>query len=147
MDKVKKLPDGLLIMGDSICRLDPVFGQGMSKAILEALALKELLHGPNQSFRKIITQFYKQSAKIISPIWNMVITEDFRYRETMGKKPIGLSFQQWYAKNIFILSSKNQEIYDSFIRVMNLISPASILMKPKILRSVFLRSIYKSKNQ
>jgi hypothetical protein len=70
----------------------------------------------------------------------MVLTEDFRYPETIGKKPAALTFQQWYAKNIFLLSSKNQEVYHSFIKVMNLIKPTTILMRPKIIKSVLKRA-------
>ncbi len=136
-DKME-LPDGLLLIGDTICRIDPFFGQGMSIAVLEALALQKLLHkGPRQ---KVPAAFHKKAAKIISPIWNMVITEDFRYPSTTGKKPFGLSIQQWYAKNIFLLSSQNQEVYDAFVKVMNLIRPITFLMTPNIIRSVLIHA-------
>ncbi|CRK83050.1 FAD-dependent oxidoreductase [Neobacillus massiliamazoniensis] len=138
-DKIKNLPEGLLLIGDTICRIDPVFGQGMSIAVLEAQELKKLLH-QNQTQQKITATFHKHAAKIISPIWNMVLTEDFRYPETIGKKPDALSFQQWYAKNIFLLSSENQEVFHSFIKVMNLIKPTTILMRPKIIKSVLKRA-------
>jgi 2-polyprenyl-6-methoxyphenol hydroxylase-like FAD-dependent oxidoreductase len=133
-DKVVNLPKGLLLIGDTICRIDPVFGQGMSIAILEALALRKLLQ--NGADNKLPASFHKTAAKIISPIWNMVITEDFRYPATNGKKPFGLSIQQWYAKNIFQLSSQNQEVYNAFVKVMNLVRPITSLMKPKIIKSV-----------
>ncbi|MCM2532401.1 glutamate synthase subunit beta [Neobacillus pocheonensis] len=139
-EKVKNLPDGLLLIGDTLCRIDPVFGQGMSIAILEALVLKKLLQDHRHTHPKITTTFHKQAAKIISPIWNMVITEDFRYPETTGRKPYGLFIQQWYAKNIFLLSSQNQDIYNSFIQVMNLVRPITILMLPRILKSVLKRA-------
>ncbi|MED4205505.1 hypothetical protein [Neobacillus mesonae] len=113
LDKVKHLPEGLLLIGDTICRIDPVFGQGMSIAVLEALALQKLFQKP---YKSITFEFHKQAAKIISPIWNMVITEDFRYSETIGKKPLGLPFLQWYAKHIFLLSGEKQEIYNSFVK-------------------------------
>lgn len=142
-DKVKNLPNGLILIGDTICRIDPVFGQGMSIAVLEALALQKLFQDHNLTHHKIKTAFHKQASKIISPIWNMVITEDFRYPDTTGKKPIGLSLQQWYAKNIFLLSSQNQDIYNSFIKVMNLVRPISILMHPRIIISVLKRTFCK----
>ncbi|MFJ5762023.1 NAD(P)/FAD-dependent oxidoreductase [Neobacillus sp. NPDC093182] len=132
-DKME-LPNGLLLIGDTICRIDPVFGQGMSIAILEALSLQKLLQtGARQ---KVSAAFHKKAAKIISPIWNMVITEDFRYSATTGKRPFGLSIQQWYAKNIFLLSSQNQEVYDAFVKVMNLVRPITTLMTPSIIKSV-----------
>ncbi|UQX55215.1 hypothetical protein M5V91_05570 [Cytobacillus pseudoceanisediminis] len=138
-DKVNNFPNGLLMIGDTICRIDPFFGQGMSIAVMEALALKELLANETYTNQKMIETFHQQAVKIISPIWNMVITEDFRYPETIGKKPAGLSIQQWYAKNIFLLSSENKDIYNSFIKVMHLLRPTSTLMHPRIIKSVLKR--------
>ena len=43
IDKVKQMPKGLLLTGDTVCRIDPVFGQGMSIAILEAMAFRKLI--------------------------------------------------------------------------------------------------------
>jgi len=137
--QVINLPKGLLLIGDTLCRIDPVFGQGMSIAILEALALRKVLQNQNNSLR-IPHAFHKRAAKIISPIWSMVITEDFRYKETIGKKPIMLPIMQWYARNVFLLSEKNQYIFNSFVKVMNLIQPSTILMNPKILIKVIKQS-------
>ncbi|MEH6994352.1 glutamate synthase subunit beta [Neobacillus drentensis] len=137
-DKVENLPNGLVVIGDTVCRIDPVFGQGMSIAILEALALQKLLQKHKGELHKVPVAFHKKAAKIISPIWNMVITEDLRYPATKGKKPFGLSIQQWYAKNIFLLSSQNQEVYNSFVKVMNLVRPITSLMKPSIIKSVLI---------
>ncbi|MGG3563944.1 glutamate synthase subunit beta [Neobacillus rhizosphaerae] len=137
------LPDGLLLIGDTICRIDPVFGQGMSIAVLEALALQRLFQKSDHSIKKITTTFHKKAAKIISPIWNMVIIEDFRYPETTGKKPLGLFIQQWYAKNIFLISSQDQHVYNSLFKVMNLIHSMTTLMHPRILKTVLKRTFLK----
>lgn len=131
-DRVKELPKGLLLMGDSVCRIDPVFGQGMSISVLEALSLQKLLSQQKHSLHTLVPKFHKKISKMISPIWNMVITEDFRYPGITGKKPIGLSIQQWYARSIFLLSSQNEIIYNSFIKVMNLVQPTTILLHPNI---------------
>lgn len=141
--KVKALPTGLLLMGDTVCRIDPFFGQGMSIAVLEALALRKLLQQGDRPQQEIIKAFHKQEAKIIAPIWNMVLTEDFRYPATTGKKPAGLPFLQWYAKQIFLLSAQNRRVYDSFIKVMNLVRPMTILMQPGIIKAVMKRIFIK----
>ncbi|KAA9023829.1 NAD(P)/FAD-dependent oxidoreductase [Niallia endozanthoxylica] len=135
-DQVKQLPNGLMLIGDTICRIDPVFGQGMSIAVFEALALQKIFQDGNCSLQKNIINFHKKARRIISPIWNMVVTEDFRYPGIIDKKPISLSIQQWYAKKIFLLSSQHQDIYDSFAKVMNLLEPMTILIKPEILKRV-----------
>ncbi|MDQ1002290.1 2-polyprenyl-6-methoxyphenol hydroxylase-like FAD-dependent oxidoreductase [Neobacillus niacini] len=139
-DKMENIPDGILLIGDTICRIDPVFGQGMSIAILEAQALQKLFQTDNGERRKIPKAFHKKAAKIISPIWNMVITEDFRYPATTGKRPFGIFIQQWYAKKVFLLSSQNQKVYDTFVKVMNLVRPITSLMTPSIIKSVLIHA-------
>jgi flavin-dependent dehydrogenase len=140
LDRVENIPDGILLIGDTICRIDPVFGQGMSIAILEAQALQKLLQTDNSERHKVPKAFHKKAAKIIAPIWNMVITEDFRYPATTGKRPFGLFIQQWYAKKVFILSSQNQKVYDTFVKVMNLVRPITSLMTPSIIKSVVIHA-------
>ncbi|MGG3626600.1 FAD-dependent monooxygenase, partial [Bacillus gobiensis] len=42
-DLAKNIPEGFLIIGDAHCRFDPLFGQGMSVAAVQALELKSSL--------------------------------------------------------------------------------------------------------
>lgn len=137
-DKIK-LPNGLLVAGDSVCRIDPVFGQGMSIAALEALAVREYFSKSQQ--QGTLKKLQKKLARVVAPVWMMVLCEDFRYPGVKGKKPFGLSFQQWYMKRIFQLSAMNRPIYQDFVKVMNLKSSAAILFKPSTIFSVI-----KSKN-
>ncbi|TVY03996.1 FAD-dependent oxidoreductase [Paenibacillus cremeus] len=142
-EKVKNLPQGFLFIGDALCRFDPVFGQGMSAAALEVLELEDCLKQEWKETRGISTHltkhFYKKVSKVIDPVWKMILIEDFRYGHVTGKKPIGLSFLQWYTKRIFQRSSQNTDIYNAFIYVMNLLRPASTLFSPSILYKTFRR--------
>ena len=54
------MPEGLLVVGDAHCRFDPVFGQGVSVAAMEAHQLQLLLQGRKQLDKTFTKQFYKR---------------------------------------------------------------------------------------
>ena len=67
-DQMADYPDGLLVLGDALCCLDPINGQGMTLAALHALTLRDHLRratpvAPQQYYREVSTR--------IAPVWMM----------------------------------------------------------------------------
>jgi flavin-dependent dehydrogenase len=136
IEKNKNFPSGLLVIGDALCRIDPLFAQGMSLAAMEAKALRLLLM-QRLDKKQLTKNYHKKASEIIAIPWLIASTEDFRFRTTSGRKPIGLSILQWYVKKVVGACSYNEYVYCQFIRVMHLQSHPITLARPSILAKLF----------
>ena len=81
----KQLPENFLLLGDSVCAFNPVYGQGMTTAALGAMTLQQCLR--EQDLSGLSRRFQKRLAKVIAAPWMLAIGEDYRYPETEGGSP------------------------------------------------------------
>ncbi|PFS59517.1 glutamate synthase [Bacillus cereus] len=138
-DLVNDLPERLLVVGDAHCRFDPVFGQGVSVAAMEAHRLLLLLQRRQILDKTFTKQFYKRTAHIIQTPWEMTTTEISRHPQLKRELSIKQKFQQWYTKQIYQLSATDSDVYIRLVRVMNLIRSPLHLFHPKVLLAVLLK--------
>ena len=138
-DLTTNMPEGLLVVGDAHCRFDPVFGQGVSVAAMEAHQLQLLLQGRKQLDKTFTKQFYKKAATIIETPWDMTTTEISRHPQLQRELTTKQKFQLWYTKQIYRLSASNSDVYIRLVRVMNLIRSPFHLFHPKVLLAVLLK--------
>ncbi len=87
-EKLKRLPAGFLALGDAICSFNPVYGQGMSSAVMQADVLDRSL-GSHGNDAAMVRDFYKQAAHVIATPWQFAVGADFAHPECRGPKPPG----------------------------------------------------------
>jgi 2-polyprenyl-6-methoxyphenol hydroxylase-like FAD-dependent oxidoreductase len=137
-EKLQRFPNGLIVIGDAFCRIDPVFGQGMSIAALEAIALKkELQKALNKNkLSQISKNTHRSFSKIIDVPWLIALTEDFRFTHTDGAKPFGLPLLKWYVKRVILACESNQKVYGKLINVLQLKAHPISLFSSSTLKAV-----------
>ena len=127
-----RLPQGIIPFGDAICSLDPVFGQGMSVAAMQAVALRDQVRDHPLEQRR----FLRAADRIIAVPWMLTSSEAHRWTETKGYRPVGVRLLHWYVDRVFRHCGHDRHVYSAFLDVMHLQSPPTRLFEPSVLRRV-----------
>jgi 2-polyprenyl-6-methoxyphenol hydroxylase-like FAD-dependent oxidoreductase len=137
-EKLRRHPAGFLAIGDAICSFNPVYGQGMSTAALEAVALGDCVDRVGIKSDRLAPSFYKEAAKILATPWSMGAGGDFMFEKTTGDRPPMVNALNWYGKQAVIASQHDPSVTLALMRVQNLIAPSSSLTKPAMILKVAL---------
>jgi 2-polyprenyl-6-methoxyphenol hydroxylase-like FAD-dependent oxidoreductase len=130
-EKSERFPAGYLVLGDAACSFNPIYGQGMTVAIMEAKALDELL-ATESNEETMAKKFFAKTAKIIDIPWSMAVGEDFRYPETSGPRPAGIDFINRYVTRLHKATLKDKVVSEAFLNVMSMLKPPASLFHPRI---------------
>jgi flavin-dependent dehydrogenase len=131
-EKLKRFPEGYLVIGDAICSFNPIYGQGMSISAMQTDTLDNLLRN-RKNLQGLWKKFFKQTAKVVDVAWMMSAAEDFRYPEVKGKKPAGTAFINWYMGKLHRAATRDPEVCRAFFKMMNLLSPPALAFDPRII--------------
>jgi 2-polyprenyl-6-methoxyphenol hydroxylase-like FAD-dependent oxidoreductase len=132
-ERLPQFPSGLLVFGDAICSFNPVYGQGMSVAALEALALRDCLDkGPQD----LAPRFFRAAAKPLGHAWQMASGADLALPQVEGHRPVSFRFANWYTERLLAATESDSVVTEAFFRVMNLVDPPAALMRPSIVARV-----------
>ena len=134
-EKLKDVPAGFLALGDSVCSFNPIYGQGMSSAVLQAVALGECLAAYGDG-GELVKAFYRRAAKVIATPWQIAVGADFAYPESMGPKPVGTDLVNRYLERVLTAAQTSPEVNTAMILVQNLLASPSTLLRPSMVRTV-----------
>lgn len=134
-DKVRRLPGGFAVVGDGVASFNPIYGQGMSSAALQAEALGAAIdrHGIGPRGSRAIGQ---ATGKVVANPWQVAAGSDFIYRETTGPKPPGTDLVNRYLARVFVAAAHDEVVHVALARVQHLLAPPSTLFAPSIVRRV-----------
>jgi 2-polyprenyl-6-methoxyphenol hydroxylase-like FAD-dependent oxidoreductase len=127
--KMRRFPAGILPIGDAICSLDPVFGQGMTMAALEAEILSRCLLQSAQE--GALTRSYLRAVDTcLDTPWTLCGAQNFRYPQTTGPRPFSYTAIQRYMD--LMTDSSDPVALTQVYRVLTLTAPPHVLLRPDI---------------
>ncbi|MFC4584887.1 NAD(P)/FAD-dependent oxidoreductase [Sphaerisporangium corydalis] len=134
-ERLARFPGGFLVTGDAVCAFNPMYGQGMTVASLEALALRDAIAGGGLD--GVARRFFRSIRKVVDGPWDVVVGGDLRFPEVEGVRTRKAAMVNAYLRHFHAAAARDPELGRRFLRVANLIDPPASLMKPSTLLRVW----------
>ena len=135
-DALDRIPAGYVAIGDAFCSFNPLYGQGMTCAALQAGALDRALERHGTATVEMARDYFRAAAETLAIPWQFAVGNDFNYPETTGARPRGIKLSNWYVRRITKASKRDPDLTRVFFSVQHLVAPPSALFKPAMVAKV-----------
>jgi 2-polyprenyl-6-methoxyphenol hydroxylase-like FAD-dependent oxidoreductase len=138
-ERLQGFPDGLIPVGDAICRFNPVYGQGMTVAAQEAALLHRLLAAraaERDPLAGLGQQFLAEARSLIETPWTMAAIPDLAFPGTRGERPADLEESWHFAAALFRLAARDAAVQRLAVEVWHMLKPRSVYQDPDFMRRI-----------
>ncbi|OBH25111.1 hypothetical protein A5692_03240 [Mycobacterium sp. E342] len=132
-DKMRRTPDGLLVTGDAVCSFNPIYGQGMTVAAIEATVLRDALRRGNHGLNR---RFFRASARNVRVAWQTAVGSDLALPEVAGRRPISMRISNALLEPVMRATETDPIVAGQFARVTGMLDSPGRLLRPHILLRV-----------
>ncbi|WP_135851762.1 FAD-dependent oxidoreductase [Halorussus salinus] len=133
-DEVGAFPDGLVVLGDAIASFNPIYGQGMSVAALEAVQLHHALAEGGRA--DLAPRFFEKADAVVDSAWKIAAGADFDFPQTEGPEPAGAGLLNRYVSRLVRTAHDDPKVAERFGRVIRLERSPTALVAPDVLLRV-----------
>ena len=128
-ERLDRLPDGLLVLGDAVASFNPVYGQGMSVAAIEALTLRRHLESGTQPSPR---RWFRDLARVVDVPWDRASGGDLAFPGVPGRRTPKVRFMNAYLDRLLAGAAHDDRLSRGFIRVAGLVDPPHTLLRPHV---------------
>jgi 2-polyprenyl-6-methoxyphenol hydroxylase-like FAD-dependent oxidoreductase len=126
-----------LVSGDAFSSFNPIYGQGMTIAALEALTLRRVLSDPPATSAGLERRYFRAVGKLVAEAWETSASSDLRFPEVKGKRRPGAGLINAYGEKFRAAASVDPVLGETFLRVANMIDKPAKLLAPGTVLRVF----------
>jgi hypothetical protein len=130
-ERLDRFPDGLIVTGDALASFNPIYGQGMSVAALEALQFHHTLAEGGGA--PVGPRFFDRIENTVDVPWSMAIGGDFAFEGTTGPRPRGTDVLNWYIGRLTRKAHTDGTLRDALYRVFTMERQPESLFRPGVL--------------
>ena len=131
--RLPRLPEGYLPLGDALCSFNPVYGQGMTVAALQSLALRDALRGGDH---RLAARYLRAASRPVGVAWDLAVGSDLALPETPGERTRRVRMVNAWVARVLAAAETDEEVAAQFLRVIGMVDPPTALFRPLVLRRV-----------
>ncbi|OBC10713.1 2-polyprenyl-6-methoxyphenol hydroxylase-like oxidoreductase [Mycobacterium sp. 852013-50091_SCH5140682] len=132
-DKMQRFPAGLLVCGDAMCSFNPIYGQGMSVAAMDAVALREALRGGTADLPR---RYFRAAAKSVGVAWDLAVGSDLAFPGVEGHRTPMMRFTSRFVERVLTACETDADVHAQFFKVTGLVDPPTRFFHPAFLYRV-----------
>ena len=141
-EKLARFPAGLLVLGDALTSFNPIYGQGMTVAACEALALREQLALGQAGLAR---RFFRAAARVVDIPWQLAVGGDLSIDTVPGKRALPLRLVNAYVARIYRVAPHDAEVSAAFQKVVHMLQGPQTLFAPRLLWRVLVKGRNRSR--
>jgi 2-polyprenyl-6-methoxyphenol hydroxylase-like FAD-dependent oxidoreductase len=131
-DELTRFPAGLIAAGDAVASFNPVYGQGMTSAMLHASCLSAYLH-ENPSLARPARSYFDRVRVIVDVAWQISTFADLSLPHVDGPYPRGYGLLKWFTGVVFRAAGVDPEVNEAMARTTQMMAHPNSLAKPRLL--------------
>ncbi len=132
-ERLDRCPEGFLAFGDALASFNPVYGQGMTVAAVEALLLRDCVRAGTAGLPR---RFAATAAALVDAPWQIAVGGDLRFPAVQGPRTRRVRAVNAYLERLYVAAAHDPEVGRAFLRVVNLQDPPEHLLAPGVARRV-----------
>jgi len=132
-ERLEALPSGLLVVGDAVCALNPIYAHGMSVAAINAMVLRDELQQDGEPDPR---RFFAAMAPVLDPPWLLAAGADLAMPGVSGPELPSSPITGEYIGQLQEAAAQDPDVATALVRVNALVDPLPALLRPDVVERV-----------
>jgi len=140
-ERLRRWPDGFVVIADGLAAFNPIYAQGMSVAAQTCVAIRSYLRARGAGTGSG-RQLQRVAAAAVSGAWDMAVGVDVFYPHEGGAAPTRKDrFGLAYVNRVIRAAMERQDVAAGFYEVLTMNAPSTHLLTPRMLLAAVRRRL------
>ncbi|MEV6400917.1 hypothetical protein AB0M39_40100 [Streptomyces sp. NPDC051907] len=129
---LSRFPGGLIVVGDAVASVNPIYGQGLTVAALQASSLSAYLR-TGVSPHVAAWGYFRRAGVVVDAAWQLSATADLAQPHVVARRPRGYQLTRWIGDKIIEAAVVDPVVNQAFMNVVHMRAHPKTLSHPRVL--------------